>query len=155
MTLLLIMASVLNAFYLLTRLKLYRLHHRPDPVASPNAKFVSADLDYEPLQPLSLISRIISGTWYTFCASWRFLLNMSPPCTSNGRGPKMSRVQQLEVWIPGDLEKMLFCVYSPVHSLLWMATTSANWMLMLLIMLGTGVQVRSRCYNFFGVPANS
>jgi len=54
----------------------------------------------------------------------------------------MSKVQQLEVWIPDDLEKMLFCIYSPVHPLLWMATTSANWMLMLVIMVGTGVQMR-------------
>jgi Protein of unknown function (DUF2418) len=141
MTFLLIAASVLNAFFLFSRLRLYRLHRRPDPVSSPNAKFVSADLDYEPLQPPSLISRISSGAWYTFCASWRFLLNMNPPSTKYGGGPTMSKVQQLEVWIPGELEMTLFCIYSPIHPLLWMATTSANWMFMLLIMSGVGVQV--------------
>jgi len=55
----------------------------------------------------------------------------------------MSKVQQLEVWVPGKLETMLFCVYSPVHPLLWMATTSGNWMLMLVMMAGVGVQMRT------------
>jgi hypothetical protein len=140
-TLLLISASILNALYLFSRLRLYRLHHRPDPVCSPNAKFVSAHLDYEPLQPPSLISRMSSGAWSTFCASWRFLLDLNLPTTKNGGGLSMSKVQQLEVWIPGELEMMLFCVYSPVHPLLWMATTSANWMFMLVIMGCVGVQV--------------
>lgn len=144
MTLLLISASILNALYLFTRLKLYRLHQRPDLVASPNAQFVSADLDFEPLQPLSLISRISSSVWYTFSACWRFLLNMSPPRKTIGRKLNMSRVQQLEVWIPDDFEKMLFCIYSPVHPLLWMATSSANWMMMCVIMVVTGIQVRIR-----------
>jgi len=54
----------------------------------------------------------------------------------------MSKVQQLEMWIPGELEMTLFCIYSPIHPLLWMATTSANWMFMLLIMSGVGVQMR-------------
>jgi hypothetical protein len=141
MTLILIAASVLNALYLFSRLRLYRLHRRPDPVSSPNAKFVSAHLDYEPLQPPSLISRISSGAWRTFCASWRFLLNSNSPTTKNRGGLTTSKVQQLEMWIPGELEMTLFCVYSPMHPLLWMATTSANWMFMLVIMGGVGVQV--------------
>lgn len=141
MTLLLISASILNALYLFSRLKIYRLHHRPDPVSSPNAKFVPAHLDYEPLQPPSFISRVSSGAWHIFCASWRFLLNMDSPTTKSAGGSKRSKLQQLEVWIPGELEMLLFCIYSPMHSLLWMATTSANWMFMLLIMGGVGVQV--------------
>jgi len=143
MTFLLISASVLNALYLFSRLKLYRLHHRPEPVSSPNAKFVSAHLDHEPLQPPSLVSRIFSGAWHAFCASWRFLLNTNPSVPSNSGGAKTSKVQQLEMWVPGKLETMLFCVYSPVHPLLWMATTSGNWMLMLVIMTGVGVQMRT------------
>lgn len=53
----------------------------------------------------------------------------------------MSKVQQLEVWVPGEMELTLFCIYSPIHALLWMATTSANWMLMFLVMGGAGLQV--------------
>lgn len=142
MTLLLLVASVLNSLYLFTRLRIYRLHHKLDPVSSTSAKFVSADLDYEPLEPPSVVSRVATGAWYTFCASWRFLLNLNPPAISSIGNSKSAKIQQLEVWIPGELEMMLFCVYSPVHSLLWMATTSANWMLMLVIMGGAGVQVR-------------
>ena len=146
MTLLLIIISILNAFYLFTRTRLYRLHHRTDPVSSPNARFVSADLDFEPLQPPSLFSRLSWGAWSAFCASWRFLLNLSPKvATSNGS--KMSRVQQLEVWVPEELELTLFCLYSPIHAFLWMATTSGNWMLMFLIMGGAGLQV-SHSHNF-------
>jgi hypothetical protein len=66
---------------------------------------------------------------------------MNPPIAKNGGGLTMSKVQQLEVWVPGELEMTLFCVYSPVHPLLWMATTSANWMFMLVIMGVVGVQV--------------
>ena len=51
------------------------------------------------------------------------------------------RIQQLEVWTPGELEMFLFSVYSPVHALLWMATNSTNWMMMLVVMFLTGVQV--------------
>ena len=53
----------------------------------------------------------------------------------------MDKVQQLEVWTPGELEMFLFSVYSPVHALLWMATNSTNWMMMLVVMFLTGVQV--------------
>ena len=60
----------------------------------------------------------------------------------------MSKVQQLEVWIPGELEMTVFCIYSPMHPLLWMATTSANWMFMLVIMAGVGMQVGDLLYAF-------
>lgn len=55
--------------------------------------------------------------------------------------PKTTRVHQLSVWNPGELELELFSLYSPIHALLWLATSSANWMLMLFIMGFTGVQV--------------
>lgn len=153
-TLLLVIASVLNAFYLFTRIKVYRLHQRTDPIASPNAKYVSAQLDFEPLQTPSLVSRVASGSWYLFSASWRFLLNMKPATKSGSKGPKMSKVQQIDMWLPGPLESTLFSIYSPAHSLLWMATTSANWMLMFIIMAGVGVQVRS-CMSQWTKPLTS
>ena len=146
MTLLLIMASVLNAFYLFTRIRLYRLHHRTDPVSSPNAQFVSADLDFEPLEPPSLVSRLSWGAWSALCASSRFLLNLSPKVPASNAS-KILKVQQLQVWVPGELELTFFCIYSPIQVLLWMATTSDNWMLMFLIMGGVGLQV-SPSHNF-------
>lgn len=132
--------SILNALYLFTRVRLYRLHHSTDPVSSPSAKFVSAHLDFEPLVPASVLYRVSSGTWNAWCAMWRFLLNMRPRAAKTN-GPKMSKVQQLDVWQPGDMETLLFCIYSPVHWLLWFASTSGNWMLMCIIMGGVSAQV--------------
>lgn len=136
-------ASFLNAIYLFTRIKLYRLHHRSDPVSSPNARFVSAQLDFEPLEPPSLISRLRSGTWYAFSYSWRFLLGMKAPSRSGTLPGRTSRVQQMEVWAPGQFEIVLFSVYSPAHVFLWMSTGSSNWMSMLLVMCLVGAQVMS------------
>lgn len=143
MTVLLITASILNAIYFFTRIKLYRLHHCPNPVSSPHATFVSAQLDFQPLEPPSLASRIRSGAWYAFSYFWRFLLGMKLPASSasGALSSKTARVQQLEVWTPRELEMMLFSVYSPAHAFLWMATGPANWMLMLVIMGSVGVQV--------------
>ncbi|KAJ7851833.1 hypothetical protein B0H14DRAFT_3451145 [Mycena olivaceomarginata] len=53
MTIFLLGAAVLNTVYLFTRIKLYRLHLRPDPVSSPNAKFVAAQLDFQLFKPPS------------------------------------------------------------------------------------------------------
>ena len=138
----LIAASVLNALYLFSRIKLYRLHHKPEPVSSPNAAFVSAQLDFEPLVPPPLAARIYAGMWTTFRSLWRFLLGMGPLPPKPVLQGKTARVQELSVWNPGDLDLRLFGIYSPVHALLWMATTSANWMLTLLIMGVLSAQVR-------------
>lgn len=132
---------MLNAFYLFTRIKLYRLHRQPDPVSSPNARFVSAQLDFEPLEPPSLTSRIRSGAWYSFICSWRFLLGMQLPASPRDIPGRTSRLQQLEVWTPGELETALFTVYSPAHALLWMVTDSSNWVLTLIVMSIVGIQV--------------
>jgi len=80
-------------------------------------------------------------TWSAFASFWRFLLGLEPsrkPVVLQG---KTARVQQLNVWWPGELELRLFSVYSPAHALLWTATTSANWMLNLIIMGVVGTQV--------------
>ncbi|KZP11970.1 hypothetical protein FIBSPDRAFT_1050381 [Athelia psychrophila] len=146
-SLLLIVGSVLNALYLFTRVRLYRLHHRADPIASPSAKFVSAHLDFEPLEPASVLYRVSSGAWSAWSTAWRFLLNMRPR-PAKISGPKMSKVQQLDVWAPGDLETLLFCVYSPVHWLLWLATTSANWVLICIIMGGVSAQMWGLTQSF-------
>ncbi|KAF7440506.1 hypothetical protein PC9H_000851 [Pleurotus ostreatus] len=140
MTLLLIGASIGNAVYLFSRIQVYRLHHRPEPVGSPSAKFVPDDVDLEPLVPTPLSTRILSFLWRAFVAFWRFLLGLKPPVTSSTTPGSRARVQQMEVWAPGDFELMLFSIYSPAHSLLWTATTTSNWMIMLIIMGLLGLQ---------------
>lgn len=141
MTILLVGASFLNAVYLFSRIKLYRLHRTPDPVSSPNASFVNAQFDFEPLEPPSLVTRMRTAAWFSFSRSWRWLLGMKPPASFVPAPGKMSRVQQLQVWTPGELEMALFSAYSPAHAFLWMATGSSNWMMMTLVMALVGVQV--------------
>jgi len=148
MSFLLIVASLLNTLYLFTRVKLYRLHNRTEPVSSPHATFVSAQLDFEPLVPPPLTTRLWSVVWHSFSLSWRFLLGMSPPAKKATMGGKTSRVLQLEVWTPGEPGMTLFSVYSPAHAFLWMATTSANWMLMLVIMGIVGAQLHVITHSF-------
>ncbi|KAG6820356.1 hypothetical protein H0H93_001548 [Arthromyces matolae] len=134
-TILLLVAAVLNTIYLFTRLRVYRLHHRAEPVSSPNARFVSAQLDFEPLSVASMGSRVRSGMWFVFSYSWRWLAGLKLPTRMGmGGGGKMARVQQLEVWSPGRFETELFTVYSPVHAIGWMATSSTNWIAMILVM---------------------
>ncbi|KAJ7046791.1 hypothetical protein C8F04DRAFT_1061771 [Mycena alexandri] len=148
MSIFLLTTAVLNAIYLFSRIKLYRLHMRPDPVSSPNAKFVAAQLDFQPLEPPPLTARIRKSLWYGFSISWRFLLGMRPPATPTVPAAKTARVQQLEVWTPGELELTLFNVYSPMHVFLWMATGSSNWMLMLLIMGLVGAQANAVTHSY-------
>ncbi|KAJ6547572.1 hypothetical protein B0H19DRAFT_1266485 [Mycena capillaripes] len=148
MTIFLLAVAVLNTIYLFSRIKLYRLHLRPDPVSSPNAKFVAAQLDFQPLEPPPLTSRIIKSLWFGFSTSWRFLLGMKPPVFTPPLPKRTARVQQLEVWTPGELELMLFNVYSPAHVFLWMATGSSNWMLMIFVMGLVGAQANAMTHSY-------
>ncbi|KAJ7774601.1 hypothetical protein DFH07DRAFT_800165 [Mycena maculata] len=143
MTIFLLAAAVSNTIYFFSRIKLYRLHLRQDPVSSPNAKFVAAQLDFQPLAPPPLTSRILKALWLGFSASWRFLLGMQPPAYSTLPPGKTARVQQLEVWEPGELEMTLFNVYSPAHAFLWMGTGSSNWILMFFVMGLVGAQANA------------
>ncbi|KAG5635838.1 hypothetical protein H0H81_009978 [Sphagnurus paluster] len=90
-------AALLNAVYLFTRIRVYRLHQRSDPVSSPNARFVSAELDFEPLETPSLAARMRTQTGYAFSYSWRWLLNLKPPTRPGQATGRMSRVQQLDL----------------------------------------------------------
>ncbi|KAF5391451.1 hypothetical protein D9757_001881 [Collybiopsis confluens] len=148
MTFFLISISLANAVYVFTRIKLYRLHRRVEPVNSPNAKFVdSDDLDFDSLEPPSLVARFRGGVWRAFVAFWRFLLGLKPSTTTQPLR-KSSRVQQLEIWTPGDLEMILFNVYSPVHTLLWVATNPSNWIIMLVIMGAVGAQLNAMMLSY-------
>ena len=66
---------------------------------------------------------------------------MKPPIARFVDDVKTERIQQLNVWTPGELELHLISVYSPIHSLMWMATTGSNWILMFIIMGIVGLQV--------------
>ncbi|TFK42573.1 hypothetical protein BDQ12DRAFT_732214 [Crucibulum laeve] len=147
-TFLLIGASILNAVYLFSRIRLYHLHRQRELVASPHAKFVDAELDFEPLKPPSLGAQLRSGAWYAFSASWRFLLGMNPPKRAASRPTKTAQVQQLQMWAPGDLEIELFSIFSPAHALLWTATGSSNWILMFLIMGLVGIQLNMLIHSY-------
>ncbi|KAE9396018.1 hypothetical protein BT96DRAFT_922378 [Gymnopus androsaceus JB14] len=149
MTLLLFATSLANSIYAFTRIKLYRLYRRTDPVSSPNAKFVSnQDLDFDTLEPPSLAVRLRAGFWHAFIAFWRFLLGLKPSKATTPPTRKSTRVQQLEIWTPGELEMMLFSIYSPAHALLWMATNSSNWIIMLVVMGIVGVQLNALTQSY-------
>ena len=162
MTFILVSASILNTLYLFTRTKTYYLNLASDPVSSPHASFIkrprtphrssSDDLAAPRSAPallLALVRSVFAALWRGLVVSTRFLLNLSPP---KAKPPKPweedERVQALEVWTPGELEMALFGIYSPVHALLWMATTGANWILMFFIMFIVGVQVRAQVLLF-------
>jgi hypothetical protein len=131
---LLIGITVLNSIYLFSRTRIYDLNLQPaNLVNSPNAKFVATVADPPP--PPSLVVRL----WKAFVIFWRFLLNI--PATTAKNTPKMSRVQQLETWNPGDFEKELFLVYSPASFLMWTVTNGSNWIWMLMLMPLVWVQV--------------
>lgn len=146
MTILLIAASIINAFRLFTRTRMYQLTLATDPVASPHAKFVQRDQasDHQVAHSSSAgVGNAISHLWHAFAVSVRFLLNMAPPKDRQMAANRTERVQQLEVWTPGELETALFAIYSPVHTLLWMALTGANWIMMTFIMGIVSVHVRT------------
>ncbi|KIY50836.1 hypothetical protein FISHEDRAFT_38231 [Fistulina hepatica ATCC 64428] len=136
LTFLLLTAAFGNALYLFTRVRLYRMYHQPDLVASPNAKIVTAQLDFTPLKPPPMSVQL----WRANASCWRWLLGLKPKTYIDAADPNRSRVQELEVWSPGEMELMLFCVYSPIHPFLWMVTNLSNWVMMFLIMGGIGLQ---------------
>ncbi|KAI1794569.1 hypothetical protein LXA43DRAFT_112121 [Ganoderma leucocontextum] len=165
---LLVSTAVLNTLYLFTRTRTYYLNLASEPVSSPHAAFVkrppgpfrdgstSTSDDYDPFAKpsipslaWSLLASLLRMLWRFTVASVRFLLNLSPPKTRPSQPwEEDERVQTLEVWTPGPLEMALFAIYSPVHAMLWMATTSANWMLAISVMFIVGVQCRALARSY-------
>ncbi|KAF8350701.1 hypothetical protein F5887DRAFT_1209707 [Amanita rubescens] len=146
---LLVATTFANAIYLFSRTRVYRFHRQPDPLSSPNAKFTSANFDQEPEVPISVTGRLGSGAWRAFAYFWRFLLGIQQPAPLNSLSGKTTRVQELQVWNPGELELMLFSIYSPVHPFLWMATSITNWILMFFVMFLVSFQLNTviRAFN--------
>lgn len=54
---------------------------------------------------------------------------------------KTTRVQELYVWEPTELELELVSIYSPAHALIWLGMGSSNWVLSLLVMVVLSLQV--------------
>lgn len=69
-----------------------------------------------------------------------FLLAIKTPEREDKKS-RPHKVQQLEIWEPGEIECKVFCIYSPAHALLWIATTTSNWVLTFLIMGSLSAQV--------------
>jgi hypothetical protein len=144
-TLMLIVAAFGNAAYLFSRTRKYHFHRKQEMMSSPNAKFVSKEWDQLRAPTKALWKRGLSVGWRLFVMTWRFLLNLSPPQTLVSPNSNSSKVQELEVWTPGDLELQLFSLYSPVHAFLWLATNGSNW-IMMLISMGL-LTITVRCLN--------
>ncbi|KAG2134443.1 uncharacterized protein EDB93DRAFT_1254558 [Suillus bovinus] len=169
MTGVLLVASTLNAMHLFTQSKTYRLHRRTkaDPVSSPHTTFVTSPARARPLSSdepsemasfqtriLRVIKVVIIFLWTCFISFWKFLLGISTPTPSSSspaRGAPADQIQQLEVWTPGELERILLSVYSPVHALIWMSTGPTNWMLMTAVMGAVGVQTSLLIQSYEGL----
>ena len=55
------------------------------------------------------------------------------------------------IWCPSEFEFTLFCAYSPVHTLLWMVMSSANWIATIIIMVVLSKQASSNWNWFYDV----
>ncbi|KAF9246513.1 hypothetical protein BU15DRAFT_70594 [Melanogaster broomeanus] len=168
-TCILLIVSMLNALHLFTQTRMYQLHRRTkaDPVSSPHTTFVpSPKRDPSPSvvgpvpkstfvkRILHLLGSILLIFWRVFVSSVRFLLGLSsasPSTSSPPRGAPAEEVQQLEIWIPGELERTLLGVYSPPHALLWMCTGSTNWVMMCIVMGVVGVQIGALVQAYEGL----
>lgn len=157
-TCMLLIASTLNALHLFSRTRPYQLHRRTraDPVNSIHTTFVpsprrDSEVTFDESVPKSTFARRIAGVLlYMLLALWRISVSMvrfllgwsaaSPSTSSTPQGAPAEAVQRLDMWVPGELERTLLGVYSPVHALLWMCTGSSNWVLMCVVMCVMGVQ---------------
>ena len=143
-TILLMSYSVLNTYNLSTRTKHYQFLRRQDPISLPNANFVVTKMDLERLERPSWGKSIRLNMWYALSLSWRFLFGLQLPHAGHTTKEATSKVQELEVWTPSEMEIELFSIYSPAHALLWLAIGSTNWLLSILIMGLVSLQVCHR-----------
>lgn len=153
-TILLMSFSVLNTYNLSTRTKHYQFLRRQDPISSPNANFVVTKMDLERLERPSWGKRIRLNLWYALSLSWRFLFGMQLPHSGSATKEVTSKVQELEVWMPSEMETELFSIYSPAHALLWLAIGSTNWLLSILIMGLVSLQVCHKKYPELNIFSN-
>jgi hypothetical protein len=143
------------------------MHLRTDPISSPHATMVSAalnlDLTPDPSRSswFSYIRIVFKWLWRQLSVSWRFMWGMKMPQSAgagvpymnghaNGNaasamydanGDRIERYQQLNMWYPDEMDSHIVVMYSPVHALIWTATTGSNWILMMAIMIIVSAQV--------------
>ena len=137
----LISSSIINTYYMCTRTRNYKFHRRTDPLSSPHAKYVVTTLDLDPLERPTWGQRVRSNLWFWFSFSWRFLFGLQPPKRPAPPKEKKSKVLEMNIWDPTEMELELFSIYSPAHALLWLAMRSSNWLLSVLVMGVVGIQV--------------
>ncbi|KJA27206.1 hypothetical protein HYPSUDRAFT_35803 [Hypholoma sublateritium FD-334 SS-4] len=147
-TLILISASIINTYYMCTRTRNYKFHRRTDPISSPHAKYVVTTLDLDPLERPTLGQRVRSNLWYCFSFSWRFLFGLQPPKRPTPPKEKTSKVLEMDIWDPAEMELELFSIYSPAHALLWLAMGSSSWILSVLIMGVVGIQLNALTHSY-------
>ncbi|KAL7414902.1 hypothetical protein BDY24DRAFT_384970 [Mrakia frigida] len=130
----LVLAATLNAVYLFTRTRSYRMHLRTDPLSSPNARKVPEE------DPMAQAGGANAQSWM---AAWvfakrylsplpvaRFLLSLPPKSASHEK--KRRLVQQLDVWDPPAFNLQLFSTYTPPTALvLHFLTPSSPWVAIL------------------------
>jgi hypothetical protein len=51
------------------------------------------------------------------------------------------RKTTLTIWSPNEFGLHTLCVYSPAHALMWMVTSSKNWIMMVMVMAVLSKQV--------------
>ncbi|KDQ14057.1 hypothetical protein BOTBODRAFT_159980 [Botryobasidium botryosum FD-172 SS1] len=145
---LLLVAATLNALYLFTRTKTYHLYMRPDPAPSPHATFIPSQT-LEHTEPPSFVQRVISLFKIVLGATWRFLISSSSSPEDVLRDMQNTeKIQQLDVWAPGDLERHLFVIYSPAHALVWTVFSASNWVISLLLMGVLTLQMYSLTFSY-------
>ncbi|EIW85185.1 hypothetical protein CONPUDRAFT_135005 [Coniophora puteana RWD-64-598 SS2] len=168
MTVLLMAASAVNVFSLFTRRRTYQLHRRTraDAVQSPRTSFVHApERAHSPPSPhraggqgpANTVLYVLSISWRGVTGSIRFLLGIDSAGAASkslNTPPGRGEVQQLNIWTPGELERVLIWIYSPVHGLLYMGAGSAgngNWVWIFAIMAAVSVLIWGLVEGYEGV----
>ncbi|KAF9532994.1 hypothetical protein CPB83DRAFT_846749 [Crepidotus variabilis] len=147
-TIFLVSASLYNSYKLALRTRNYKFHRRTDPLNSPHAKFVTTKLDLEPVEAPPLSKRVRSNAWFAFSYAWRWLLGMQLPSRSQQPKEKTTRVQEVDMWEPTEMELELFSIYSPAHALLWLGMRSSSWLLVLLVMVLLSLQLNALIHAY-------
>ena len=88
-------------------------------------------------------SHLTMCRWIWDVQSWSWL--PLPMDISFGPVPilTVSQVKTRQSGPPNDFVLILFCMYSPAHALIWIQVTSANWMLMIVVMVVISKQICS------------
>jgi len=135
-SILLLLISVGNTLYLFTRIRTYHLHLRPELVPSTHASLVSKNF-LTPPSPTSILQKVMRLMAQSIKIAWRLVVGASPSpedLIPLDLQPNSNKVQQLDVWFPGEMEMAIFTVYSPAHYFAWKIFSSSNWLWTFILM---------------------